>query len=80
MSPEELVQMLNRIFSQFDTIAGAHGLERIKTIGDAYMLGSSGKPSATNRRRSPMLHCDDGCDSGHFCGIRLRPQVPHWHS
>ena len=40
MSPEELVQMLNRIFSQFDTIAGAHGLERIKTIGDAYMLGS----------------------------------------
>ena len=40
LTPQELVQMLNRIFSEFDTIASAHGLERIKTIGDAYMLGS----------------------------------------
>ena len=29
--------MLNRVFSRFDELARAHGLEKIKTIGDAYM-------------------------------------------
>ena len=29
--------MLNRIFSEFDALAETHGLEKIKTIGDAYM-------------------------------------------
>lgn len=33
----ELVEMLNWIFTQFDQIARKHGLEKIKTIGDAYM-------------------------------------------
>ncbi len=37
VSAEELVGMLNGIFSQFDQIARKHGLEKIKTIGDAYM-------------------------------------------
>lgn len=35
---EELVARLNRIFSRFDDISAEHGLEKIKTIGDAYML------------------------------------------
>jgi len=33
----QLVQLLDRLFSEFDRIAAAHGVERIKTIGDAYM-------------------------------------------
>jgi len=33
----ELVQLLNEIFSQFDWLVELHGLEKIKTIGDAYM-------------------------------------------
>ncbi|MEM9015594.1 MAG: adenylate/guanylate cyclase domain-containing protein [Verrucomicrobiota bacterium] len=37
-SAEDLVARLNRIFSRFDDICVAHGLEKIKTIGDAYML------------------------------------------
>lgn len=37
-SPAELVEMLNVIFSQFDQLAERHGLEKIKTIGDAYMV------------------------------------------
>jgi class 3 adenylate cyclase len=37
-SPEELVTMLNEIFSTFDQLAEQHGLEKIKTIGDAYMV------------------------------------------
>jgi class 3 adenylate cyclase len=36
--PREVVTMLNNIFSDFDTLALKHGLEKIKTIGDAYML------------------------------------------
>lgn len=36
-SPQALVELLNRIFSEFDTLADSHGLEKIKTIGDAYM-------------------------------------------
>jgi guanylate cyclase len=36
--PAEVVAMLNRLFSTFDALADRHGLEKIKTIGDAYMV------------------------------------------
>lgn len=38
ISPTELVGVLNRIFSIFDRLAEKHGLEKIKTIGDGYMV------------------------------------------
>ncbi|MCL1466070.1 adenylate/guanylate cyclase domain-containing protein [Argonema galeatum] len=38
VSPTELVEILNVIFSEFDQLAEKHGLEKIKTIGDAYMV------------------------------------------
>ncbi|TVQ55900.1 MAG: hypothetical protein EA366_10325 [Spirulina sp. DLM2.Bin59] len=37
LSSTELVEILNTIFSEFDYLAARHGLEKIKTIGDAYM-------------------------------------------
>jgi PAS domain S-box-containing protein len=37
-SPTELVELLNVIFSKFDRLAEQHGIEKIKTIGDAYMV------------------------------------------
>jgi class 3 adenylate cyclase len=37
MPPADLVRVLNRVFSLFDTLAERHGLEKIKTIGDCYM-------------------------------------------
>lgn len=40
LSAEELVGFLNRIFSTFDTLAEKHRLEKIKTIGDAYMVAA----------------------------------------
>jgi len=40
LSPEELVRRLNEIFSAFDALAARHGLEKIKTIGDAYMVAA----------------------------------------
>ena len=38
VAPIELVKLLNRIFSTFDLLAQKHELEKIKTIGDAYMV------------------------------------------
>jgi adenylate cyclase len=34
----DLVSILNRVFSLFDELVDRHGLEKIKTIGDAYMV------------------------------------------
>jgi class 3 adenylate cyclase len=36
--PETLVTLLNDLFSRFDQLAGRHGLEKIKTIGDSYLV------------------------------------------
>ncbi|NJK27454.1 MAG: PAS domain S-box protein [Coleofasciculaceae cyanobacterium SM2_3_26] len=36
--PRKLVALLNQIFSEFDRLAELHRLEKIKTIGDAYMV------------------------------------------
>lgn len=38
LPPRDLVALLNRVFSRFDRIAEQEGLEKIKTIGDEYML------------------------------------------
>lgn len=38
VSPQQLVRLLDEIFSGFDCLAERHQLEKIKTIGDAYML------------------------------------------
>ncbi|MCY7333439.1 MAG: PAS domain S-box protein, partial [Pseudanabaena sp. CAN_BIN31] len=46
LSPQDLVDLLNLIFSSFDTLCETYGLEKIKTIGDAYMV-AGGIPIAT---------------------------------
>lgn len=52
VSPEELVGLLDTIFSEFDMIAERHGLEKIKTIGDCYMLvGGLPEPLADHCER-----------------------------
>jgi adenylate cyclase len=38
VSPERLVELLNSLFSRFDALCDEHGVEKIKTIGDAYMV------------------------------------------
>jgi len=45
ISPSDLVGKLNRYFSAFDDLVAQHGAEKIKTIGDAYMV-ASGVPLA----------------------------------
>jgi adenylate cyclase len=36
--PTEIIQILNQIFSEFDQLSKSYNLEKIKTIGDAYMV------------------------------------------
>lgn len=45
MPPAELVDLLSQIFSRFDALADQYGLEKIKTIGDGYMV-VGGAPSS----------------------------------
>jgi adenylate cyclase len=40
LTPDELVEMLDAIFSRFDELVEKYGLEKIKTIGDEYMVAS----------------------------------------
>ena len=51
MDPEELVELLNKVFSHFDDLTDRFGLEKIKTIGDCYMV-ASGVP----KRRADHAH------------------------
>jgi adenylate cyclase len=47
LKAHDIVALLNRIFSHFDSLAEVLGLEKIKTIGDAYMVGA-GLPRAVD--------------------------------
>ncbi|MEM7161974.1 MAG: adenylate/guanylate cyclase domain-containing protein [Bacteroidota bacterium] len=49
LSPKELVNDLNLCFSEFDRITAKYGIEKIKTIGDAYMAaGGLPIPNSTH--------------------------------
>ena len=54
VSPHSLVKMLNRIFSAFDEVAENCGVEKIKTIGDAYMA-ACGVPEEVEDHAERML-------------------------
>jgi adenylate cyclase len=40
LSPTELVGLLDRLFTAFDELADRYGVEKIKTIGDCYMVAA----------------------------------------
>jgi len=40
LQPRDLVNLLNDLFSRFDALVEKHGAEKIKTIGDAYMVAA----------------------------------------
>lgn len=48
MSPTQVFSMLNGIFSAFDELAERYGLEKIKTIGDAYMVAGGLNDDSTD--------------------------------
>lgn len=59
MPPRDLVALLNDVFSRFDALTAAHGAEKIKTIGDAYMAVSGvPEPCADHVERIADLAID----------------------
>ena len=40
LTPEKMVSLLNEVFSYFDSLVEKYGLEKIRTIGDNYMVAS----------------------------------------
>ncbi|MBR9860786.1 hypothetical protein GYB22_08570 [bacterium] len=58
LTPQVLVQMLDRYFSKFDAIVVKYDLEKIKTIGDAYMFVSGLLPRG-NSAENAALGCLD---------------------
>ncbi len=55
MTAEEVVTMLNKMVSKFDERAQLEGIEKIKTIGDAYMAASGLTQDADNSGAIRML-------------------------
>ena len=54
LSPEKLVESVDFYFSKFDEIMGKYNLEKIKTVGDAYMC-AGGLPFATEDHAHKMV-------------------------
>ncbi|MES0488967.1 MAG: adenylate/guanylate cyclase domain-containing protein [Leptospirales bacterium] len=55
MSPHELVYEIDTCFSKFDMIIESYGIEKIKTIGDAYMC-ASGLPVETDNHAQDIIN------------------------
>jgi len=56
LSPEDLVHQLDVYFTRFDEIVKANGLEKIKTIGDAY-LAVGGLPEGNSATAQNVIKC-----------------------
>jgi adenylate cyclase len=71
MNPIELVEILNQIFSEFDLLCQRHGLEKIKTIGDAYMaVGGLPEPSADHAEDIAQMALDMQAEIARFNASR----------
>ncbi len=78
ISPERMVTVLNDVFSEFDRLAERHGREKIKTVGDAYMV-VGGLPSlrpdhaeAVAEMALEMQDALDGCAARTGARLSLR--------
>ncbi|WP_084625588.1 adenylate/guanylate cyclase domain-containing protein [Salinimicrobium xinjiangense] len=59
LPPEELVKTVDFYFSKFDEIVEEHGLEKIKTVGDAYMCAAGVPfPVEDHAHRTLLAACD----------------------
>jgi class 3 adenylate cyclase len=66
LAAEDLVALLDRVFAHWDALAAEHAVEKIKTIGDAYMV-ASGIPVAR----------EDHAESIAELALRMGPEVKH---
>jgi adenylate cyclase len=55
LSPNEMVELLNNIYSNFDSLIEKYGVEKIRTIGDNYMI-ASGLPQPRADHAHALAH------------------------
>ena len=79
LSPDQLVGLLDAVFTRFDELAVQHGVEKVKTIGDAYMA-VAGAPRAVDDHaglvaRLALAMCTEvkrlGEQTGHALSVRI---------
>jgi adenylate cyclase len=58
--PEEVVSRLDALFMAFERVAAAHGLEKIKTVGDAFMAAAG-----------LLRQADDPLGAAVLCGLQM---------
>ncbi len=79
--PDEVVRVLNDLFSTFDRLAQRHGVEKIKTIGDAYMAVANSNLSGAVRLAMECVAAVDAytrlreLDLGLRCGVHVGPTI-----
>jgi class 3 adenylate cyclase len=78
-TPEALVELLNDVFSRFDRLAERHGLEKIKTIGDAYLaVGGLPIPQSDHVERVARMALDMQAAAGDLSrelGVPVRLRI-----
>jgi len=78
MRAEDLVEMLNEVFSHFDELAEKYGIEKIKTIGDCYMAASGvplPRPDSARLLVRMALDIREYIASHEFVGQRLKLRI-----
>jgi adenylate cyclase len=81
LPPDALVLVLDDIFSSFDALVQRHALEKIKTIGDAYMVVSPGRIDALCRLALDLraalerYNAANGTDLALRIGVHAGPAV-----
>jgi guanylate cyclase len=78
MSPEGMVNLLNEVFSYFDTLVEKYGLEKIRTIGDNYMVAAGvprPRPDHAQALAAMALEMCNYLDEAHGAGIPLNFRI-----
>jgi len=72
--PHDVVALLDELFSAFDSLAERHGLEKIKTIGDAYMAVAGAPTARTDHAAAAVAFGRAAIDA--VADIRAVSRVP----
>src|SRR5262249_36534469 len=79
MPPEDVVAYLDRLIRRFDALATRHGVEKIKTIGDAYMavagIDGDGLKGATAVGRLALGMIETVAEERPLGGHRLQMRI-----
>ncbi len=87
LQPEEVLSLLERAFAEFDTLVEKHGLEKIKTVGDAYLVAAGlPEPRADHaeaiadfaldlQRKAPQIPTPDGGNLAVRIGFHSGPLI-----